>query len=175
MNRTLIVLASLSLAFPALAAQKLPIDPLHLNSKAAPSVLAVPAMGTKDAVTKAALNASAIIADLQAADSVASAMPQTGFALEQHTCFPAAIAFIQSLPTAQNVPSPTAGTAGVITAFATTQLKVDAIAKFAENIATNGFPDQFKMACSPWALDTINKAVATEAALTGFIAALLPK
>ena len=150
----------------------LPFPPPH----PAPVRPIAPTMGS--VLKDVASNANAIVADLQAADSIAGATnPQTGkpFDALGHMCFPAAITLIQSLPNPTAFPAPSAGTAGLITGVEQAYLIAQAAQATINQFVTSGLPQSFKAACDPWIMDNMAQAANAAAAFTAFFAALVPK
>lgn len=134
---------------------------------------------TVTVLTKLSTVGSAVIADVQAADALAStpipnSNPPAIWDPIAHACYPTLITFIQSLPSPASLPTAGSG-GGLITIAEQVRIANIAAQQAIATIATVGYPTALKMACDPLILDTQTQAINGAAAVTLFIAALLPK
>lgn len=173
----LLATAAVLFASPALALQHRTPLPIPLPIPV-PSPHPAPVLPTMGSVLKnVAANSNVIIADLQAANAVASAInPNTGKPYDAlgAMCFPAAIGLIQNLPNPANFPQPGTG-AGLITGLEEAYLTAQAAQATINQFVTSGLPQNFKEACDPWIMDNMAQATQAVGMFTAFFAALVPK
>ena len=171
MKRALLLAAAAAIfSSPAWAFQ-------HRSPLPIPLPIPAPAQTMGSVLKNVSANSHVIIADLQAAAAVASAInPNTGKPYDAlgAMCFPAAISLIQNLPNPANFPQPGTG-AGLITGLEEAYLTAQAAQATINQFVTSGLPQSFKEACDPWIMDNMAQAASAAGMFTAFFAALVPK